>query len=304
MTAGVVGAPSAAAATSGPPVPEGSGRFPETIALPTGFFPEGIAIGDGPVAYISSLASGDVYKLNLATGAGRILTRGPGTGAVGITVDSVGRLFVAGGRAGTARVINPTTGKTITTYQLGAEGSLVNDLVRTPDAAWATDSFVPVLYKLPFGPRRTLPSQADVARIPLGGDLAFEAGFNVNGIVRTPDGEALLVVQSNTGLLFRVDPSTGVATKVDLGGDDLTFGDGMLREGRTLYVVQNVANTVAVVRLNRTGSAGRITELRTDPRFDTPTTIARFGNRFYLPNARFTLPSPQNADFTVVSIPA
>jgi hypothetical protein len=48
----------------------------------------------------------------------------------------------------------------------------------------------------------------------------------------TPDGRALLVVQSNTGYRFRVDPHTGVATRVDLGGTLLTNGDGLLVQGR------------------------------------------------------------------------
>ncbi len=303
LTAVSVGTSPAVATPSQPP--KGSRRFPETIALPTGFFPEGIAIGDDPTAYITSLVNGDVYRLNLVTGAGRVLTPGPGTGAVGIAFDAFGRLFVAGGQAGTARVVNPATGRVVATYRLGAEGSaMINDLVITRDAAWFTDSFTPVLYKLPLGRRGALPSQADVVPIPLGGDIAFQSGFNANGIVRTPDGKALLVVQSNTGLLFRVDPFTGIATRVDLGGGDLAFGDGMRLEGRTLYVVQNISNTVAVVQLNQAGSAGRVTGHRTDSRFDTPTTVARFGDRFYLPNARFTVPSPVNAEYTVVSIPA
>ena len=81
-----------------------------------------------------------------------------------------------------------------------------------------------------------------------------QPGFNLNGIARTPDGEALLVVQSNTGLLFRVDPATGEATTVDLGGTLLSNGDGLLVVGRTLYAVQNAMNRVAVVELNRAGT--------------------------------------------------
>ncbi|TCJ38096.1 superoxide dismutase [Parafrankia sp. BMG5.11] len=303
LTTSAAGASLAAAAPDGPGDAKGPGRFPDTIALPTGFFPEGIVIGNGPHAYITSLANGDVYKLNLATGAGQVLTPGPGTGAVGITLDAFGRMFVAGGSAGTMWVIDSATGQMIARYQLATEASFVNDVVLTRDAAWVTDSLAPVLYKLPFDRLGTLPSQADVVRIPLGGDIIFRDGFNANGIVRTPDNKALLIVQTNTGKLFRVDPATGLATEVDLGYDDLTFGDGMLLEGRTLYVVQNMTNTVAVVQLDTTGSVGRITERRTDPRFDTPTTIARFSNRFYLPNARFNNPSPQTAEFTVVAIP-
>ena len=67
--------------------------------------------------------------------------------------------------------------------------------------------------------------------------ITIGPGFNANGIETTPDGKALLVIQSNTGILFRVSPRTGVATPVDVRGADLTNGDGILRRGRTLFVV-------------------------------------------------------------------
>jgi len=50
------------------------------------------------------------------------------------------------------------------------------------------------------------------------------ACFNSNGIVSTPDKKALLVVQTNTGKLFRID-TTGHATLVDLGNDHIMWGD-------------------------------------------------------------------------------
>ncbi len=129
-----------------------------------------------------------------------------------------------------------------------------------------------------------------------------QAGFNLNGIARTPDGDALLVVQSNTGFLFRVDPATGAATRVDLGGALLTNGDGLLVVGRTLYAVQNQLNRVAVVELNKAGTEGEVTGFLTDPRFDIPTTVAAFGNRLYLPNARFSTPPTPTTPYNAVGI--
>jgi hypothetical protein len=111
-------------------------------------------------------------------------------------------------------------------------------------------------------------------------------------------------VQTNTGLLFRVDPATGVATSVDLGGELVTAGDGILLRGRTLYVVQNVRNQVAVVRLNPAGTAATVVDHVTDPRFDVPTTVASFGRRLYLPNARFGVPTAPTTTYTAVAIPA
>ena len=36
--------------------------YPDEIALPNGFRPEGITIGKRPIAYIGSLADGDIYR--------------------------------------------------------------------------------------------------------------------------------------------------------------------------------------------------------------------------------------------------
>ena len=83
----------------------------------------------------------------------------------------------------------------------------------------------------------------------------------------------------------------------------LTAGDGLLVSGRTLLVVQNRLNQVAVVHLNREGTEGEIVGTLTDPRFDVPTTVAAFGNRLYLPNARFTTPPTPTTPYTAVAIP-
>jgi sugar lactone lactonase YvrE len=149
-----------------------------------------------------------------------------------------------------------------------------------------------------------LATQADVVTVPLTGDLVFTPGFNVNGISRTPDGKGLIVVQSNTGRLFRVDPATGVTTTIDLAGELVLNGDGILVSGRTLYVVQNRDNTVAVIRLNPSGTSGTVKDRVTDPRFDVPTTVARFGPLLYLPNARFTTPPTPSTTYTANAIPA
>jgi hypothetical protein len=89
---------------------------------------------------------------------------------------------------------------------------------------------------------------------------------------------------------------------VSAGGALLANGDGLLRHGRTLYVVQNRLNTVAVLRLDRAGTAARVVERVTDPRFDVPTTVASYRHRLYLPNARFTTPPTPETPYSVVAI--
>ncbi|MEO3813243.1 superoxide dismutase [Sphaerisporangium sp. B11E5] len=296
-------APVAAAADAGPSAPAStsvSKPFPAQFPLPDGWAPEGIAIGPGPIAYFGSRATGSIYRADLRTGQGAVITQGPGTPSLGIKIDTRGRLFVAGGTGGDARVIDGRTGAVLKSYRLATGAAFVNDVVLTKDAAYFTDSTNPVLYKLAFGRHGALPAAA--VTIPLTGDIVYTTGINANGIAETPDGEALLVVQSNTGKLFRVDPATGVATAVDLGAELLTNGDGLLLEGRVLHVVQNFLNTLTSLRLDHDATTGTVARKLTDPRFDVPTTVAAFRDRLYLPNGRFTTPPTPETPYDVVAV--
>jgi sugar lactone lactonase YvrE len=266
--------------------------FPDRIGLPNGFQPEGITIGRGATAYLGSLADGDIYAVSLRTGEGSVISQGPGSPSVGLKIDNLGRLFVSGGPSGTGRVIDVGTGETVS-YPFAQAPTFINDVVLTRTVAWFTDSMRAQLYGVPLGPGGTLGDPPDVITLPLTGDWVQQAGFNANGIAQTPDRQGLLVVQSNTGLLFRVDPDTGNATQVDLSGTLLTNGDGLLVRGKTLYVVQNQLNQVAVIKLDAAGTSGTLVETLTSADFDVPTTVAALGNSVYLPNSRFnTAPTP------------
>lgn len=52
------------------------------------------------------------------------------------------------------------------------------------------------------------------------------------------DGSALIIVNSQSQQLFAVDPTTGTATEIDLGGGLLpgTGGDGLVRKLGVLHV--------------------------------------------------------------------
>lgn len=279
-------------------------ELPASFPLPDGFQPEGIEIGPGPVAYFGSRADGSIYRASLLTGKGAILSKGPaaGTPSLGLKTDDRGRLFVAGGRGGDGRVIDTRTGAVLASYAFATGDTFVNDVILAQGAAWFTDSRQPFLYKVPLGRHGRLPAPEQVVKLPLTGDLVYADGNNANGIAPTPDGRALLVVQSNKGLLFRVDPATGVARQVDLGTETVANGDGLLLDGSRLYVVQNRLNLVAVVTLDRSGTRGTVTERVGDPSFDVPTTVAAFRGRLYLPNARFTTPPTPTTPYNVVSI--
>ncbi|MQA82820.1 MAG: superoxide dismutase [Streptosporangiales bacterium] len=296
----VLVAPNAIAAPSGE-----QRLFPREIRLPDGFQPEGIAIGPGPVAYFGSLRDGSIYRASLITGHGRVIGRGPGTPAVGLKTDARGRLFVSGGAAGDARVVDTRTGRVLASFSLATvEPAFVNDVALTRDAAWFTDSNNAVLYKLPLRHGR-LPSADDVRRIPLTGDLVYGDGFNLNGITSTPDRRALLAVQSNTGKLFRIDPGSGHTREVDLGGALVSDGDGLLLDGNELYVIQSGMTMAAtLLRIDARGTRGRVVERIADPRFElqSPTTAAVFGDRVYLTLARFATPPEPDTEYRAISI--
>lgn len=286
-------------------------QFPSIIPLPAGFQPEGIATGRGTSFYAGSLADGSVYGGDLRTGQGEIVVP-PQAGriAVGLKVDvRTNSLFVAGGLAGAAHVYDAETGDSLASYQLAPvpfDGTFVNDVVVTRDAAYFTDSFRPYLYRLPLGPRGSLPDLSAVEPVMLGGEYDFVPGpfvFNANGIDATADGEWLLIVNSMLGTLYRVDPETGYATEIDLGGDTLPNGDGILLAGQTLYVVQNRLNQIAVVHLDDEFDSGMVEDTITNTAFRVPTTVASFGDALYAVNARFGTPATPDTEYEAVRVP-
>ena len=275
--------------------------FPATIPLPNGWQPEGIAVGDGTTFYVGSIPTGAVYRGDLRTGRGSTLVAGAaGRAAIGVEHDR-GRLFVAGGGTGKGFVYDARSGALVRELQLATGGgaTFVNDVAVTKRAAWFTDSNRAALYRVPLSKSGVPAPSAQV--VPLTGDFQLVAGFNLNGIDATPDGKTLVVVQSATGKLFRVEP-TGKTTAIGLGGATVPNGDGLLLHGRTLYVVQNQLNRIAVVALGKSFASGRIARTITDSDFDVPTTIDRHGAFLYAVNARFgTTPGPSTT-YSVVKV--
>lgn len=277
--------------------------FPARIDLPDGFQPEGIATA-GQQFYVGSIPTGDVYRGSLRTGQGSLFVNAPADRrSIGMKVDG-GRLFVAGGPTGDAYVYNARTGATTATYELPTSGAtFVNDVVVTKGAAWFTDSQRDALYRLPLGPGGQPGAASTVTTVQLTGDYDHVDGmFNLNGIAATPNGKTLIVVQSATGRLFTVTPA-GVTRAISLaGGQSVPNGDGILLDGKTLYVVQNQLNQVAKIRLAPNLRSGRVLTRITNPGFSVPTTIAELGRRLYAVNARFGTPPTPTTDYWVTQI--
>jgi sugar lactone lactonase YvrE len=280
--------------------------FPDVIPLPDGFQPEGIAIGKGPAFYVGSIPTGAIYRGDLRTGEGAVLVP-PQSGhqAIGLKIDERTRLlYVAGGPTGKAFVYNAQSGANVAAIPLNdGTNTFLNDVVVTGRAVYITDSFRAQFYRIPLGKGGRLPASPVVETIPLSGDYQHvPGGFNVNGIAATPNGKTLIIVNSSLGALYLVDPLNGVATQIDLGGASVPSGDGILLAGKTLYIVQNFLNQIAVVQLSQDLASGSVSGAITNPNFRIPTTIARFGNSLYAVNARFDTPPTPDTEYEVVKV--
>lgn len=286
--------------------------FPDVIPLPTGFSPEGIAFGRGTTFFVGSIYSGAIFRGDARTGTGALLAPGvSGREHAGITYDrGRDRLIVAGGMTGKAYIYDASTGATLAVYELSdpaAGPTLVNDVALTSDAAYFTDSFRPAIYRLPLPPNGALPALGSAQTIPLTGTYEFDPAAlvagNANGIVVTPDEKHLILVNTTTGKLSRVDARTGRAHEIDLAGGSAEGGDGILFIGHTLYVVQGHLDRVAVIRLSPRYTSGVIERVISSAQFRFPSTAAVFGNSLYVVNARFDAAGYPDVSFDVVRVP-
>jgi hypothetical protein len=262
--------------------------LPTRIDLPAGFQPEGIE-SFGPWLFAGGLQDGAIWRGSAVTGEGDILVPGEaGRMATGLHLDRLGRLWVAGGPTGTVRVYDAPTGDLLQTYTFAGTGFL-NDLDITRNAVYITDSQNAHLAVIPLGRFGRLPDPSVARLTPLTGEFALQTGFNANGIAAR--GGWLIMVQSNSGFLFRVNPRTGETKKVDTGGYLVSNGDGLELRGRTLYAVRNQDNLVAVLRLSRNlltaslvGDGEIVPE---EGAVSVPTTATVTLRGLYVVNARF-----------------
>ena len=194
-------------------------------------FPEGIAFQPSTNDFfVSSTTDGTIFRGDIRKKSARVFLPAGADGrtiATGMKVDSEGRLFISGASSGKIFIYDTKTGDLISKFADDLQSTFINDVAIAPNgAAYFTDSLSPFLYRVAANDegRFTFKRWIDFTGTP----LVYQPGFNLNGIVATPNGKYLIVVQSNTGKLFRITIATKEIVEIDLSGTTLTNGDGLL----------------------------------------------------------------------------
>jgi sugar lactone lactonase YvrE len=302
--------------------------------------PEGVAFDKRSGRFfVSRTATGAIFAgtLNSPTLTQFIAGGAPGAGplATGLKVRK-GLLYVAGATTGQIRVYN-LANPAAAPIVFNTGGGFINDLDVTSEGdVYATDSFKPFIYKLDAAAVKAGGPATAVTPINVAPEIDVDTTpgvFNLNGIVAGQDGEELIVVQSNTGKLFRIRfPGSGDRNsrgddgrraraaqtaparrirEIDLGGATVQGGDGLLKDRGRLLVVRGTNGAAAgqpgangvvdVVKLRRHDSRGRVESTVTDPTFAGPSTIARAAKRLLVVNANFAA-GPAAPQYTVTGL--
>jgi sugar lactone lactonase YvrE len=317
-----------------------------TMPATPGDNPEGVAVDKRSGRFfVSRVGTGAIFQGTLGTTAlTPFITPNPpiaGTPplATGMKVRK-GLLYVAGAATGQVRVYNlanPTAAPIV--FETG--GGFINDLdLDEHGNVFATDSFKPFIYRIDAAAVKAGGPATAVTPINVAPEITVDTApnvFNLNGIIARHDGNELIVVQSNTGKLYRITfpgdrnnhrgddhraraaQATPVARKIqeiDLGGANVKNGDGLLVDRGRLLVVRgsNVTDPptpnadprgakglIDVVKLSRHDTRGRVGTPVFDASFSGPSTIARLGKRLLVVNASFT-DGPTGGNFTVSGI--
>jgi Cu-Zn family superoxide dismutase len=273
-------------------------------------FPEGIAFDQRTGNfYVSSTTDGSIQRGNVQAPTATVFIAGGGSShpAIGVELDD-GHLAVAGGPSGEIRTYDAATGAPIRVFTTGS-GGFLNDLVATRNGdLFVTDSFRPILWRVAAA---DIVPGAPIAAEPwldfTGSVLGYEAGFNLNGIVATPNGKYLIVVQTNTGELFRISVATKDIVQIDISGGSVdgpsVNGDGLELRGGTLFAV--ASGQIAKVNLSGQLTSGVVVSRTTDPSFSSPTTIAIARGRLLVVNSQFAARNagtPPTLPFKISSI--
>lgn len=268
--------------------------------------PEGIAYDkDTRTFFVGAISDGTIYRGTLDEPTVPVFIPGvPGKSANGMKV-SRGKLYVAGGFTGTVSVYDIATEQLVASFEnFGAV--MLNDLVVTGNGdVFITDSFRPMLWHIPAA--QAAAGSGTPEGIPVDPEIEWDFNdFNLNGIVAVNGGRSLIVVQSNTGKLFRIDldeqaPNGREIHEIAIEPNEPLYGDGLLLDrGQLIVVTFAPAFTLTFVKLDDRAESGTVVEQRTDPALRGPSTVARAGKFYLVVNIDF---ETNTIPYTVVGLP-
>ncbi|MBY8870911.1 superoxide dismutase [Micromonospora sp. PLK6-60] len=297
MTALSVAVPSPTAASS--PRPD-----TYVVSQEPGVHPEGVTVASDGTMYVTSVATGAVYRGHTGRPDLRPFLPPGGDGrtsAAGVHLDRHGRIFVAGWDTGTLFVHAPD-GALLA--RRTAAGAALNDLALTATAGYVTDSATGTVW------RAALTDGRIGELVPwVGPDDFPTAPQFLNGIAVDATGRIALVADQGTEKLFRVDLTARTVTEVAVTGGRLG-ADGLLLEGHRLYGVVNAPDgaggyrfTVDLAVLDPPLRAARVVRRSQPVGTDrSPTTVARDGDRLLWVNSQLFAADPA-PPFTVTEVP-
>jgi len=312
---------SVASAHSGGGNGNGHGAFASTIFhMPAADGPpEGVAFDKKSGRFfVSRTGTGAIYVGTLDSQTLQPFIAGGEAGdaplATGLKVRK-GLLYVAGASTGQIRIYDlADPAKAPVVFETG--GGFINDLDLTPDGdVYATDSTKPAIYKVSADAVKA--GTGAVETINVAPEITVDTTpgvFNLNGIVAKNDHE-LIVVQSNTGKLYRITLGDSVTerkiTEIEVDGGPLTGGDGLLLDRGRLLVVRGTNGSeppakgsngvVDVVKLRHHRTEGEVVKEITDDSFAGPSTIARAKKLLLVVNANFANAATAK-EFTVTGL--
>jgi sugar lactone lactonase YvrE len=242
--------------------------------------------------YVSEVTGGEIHRGRVGRAATQEWKPEGADGrstARGITTDRAGRVYIAGGPngIGTGRPdlwVYSAGGTLLAALRVNVPNAFLNDVAIGPDgAAYFTNSNAPQIFRVARERGRWRAELwADGT-----GRIEQQAGFNLGGIVVSPDRRALVVAQGNVGRLWRFSLRSRRISEIGRGSANLVDADGLVLRGHRLIVVRNFSKRLTTLRLDEHGRVARpLSDVATDPdRVFTTAKIAR--GRLLLVDSKF-----------------
>ncbi len=239
--------------------------------------------------YVSEVTGGEIHRGTVSSAETEEWLGGDGTDgrvtARGITTDGAGNVYIAGGPNGIDNDrpdlwVYSRSGELLAALRAPAGNVFLNDVWVGPDgAAYFTNSNAPQIFRVAATGR----GYEIELWVDASGTIETVPGFNLGGIVTSPDRSALVVAQGSTGMLWRFDLADRSVSLVETADSDLVDADGLVRRGGRLTVVRNFSRVITTLRLAADGSAARlVSERASDPTRVLTTAAALRGRILYV----------------------